>query len=79
MVIKYEFAKLTQPVEGITRRILANSPRVMLTEHILDAGAVLPNHNHPHEQLVFLLSGQIIIEMSGSQYTLNEKEVWSPL
>jgi quercetin dioxygenase-like cupin family protein len=74
MVTKYGFAKVTHPVEGITRRILANSAQVMLTEHILDAGAVLPIHNHPHEQLVFLLSGQIIIEMSGSQYTLKEKD-----
>ncbi len=67
MIINHKSAKVTYPVPGVTRRILANSPKVMLTEHTLEKGAVLPNHNHPHEQLVYLLSGELIVEMGGEQ------------
>ena len=67
MFVSYKSAKTTQPVLGVTRRILANSPGLMLTEHILDKGAILPDHNHPHEQLVYLLEGEIIIEMNGQK------------
>jgi quercetin dioxygenase-like cupin family protein len=67
MIINYRSAKVTQPVTGVTRRILANSAKLMLTEHTLEKGAVLPNHNHPHEQLVYLLSGTLIVEMDGEQ------------
>ena len=52
MIIKRESGKTTTPVPGITRRILAHSERVMLTEHALEKDAVLPAHKHPHDQLV---------------------------
>jgi quercetin dioxygenase-like cupin family protein len=65
MIVKYDSAKITQPFPGVTRRVLAHSPQVMLTEHTLEKGAVLPRHNHPHEQLVHLLSGELKMEMEG--------------
>ncbi len=74
MVLNYKSAKVTRPVEGITRRILANSAQVMLTEHILEKGAILPKHSHPHEQLVYVAEGQIIIEMDDNRYILKEKD-----
>ena len=68
MIASYKSAKITEPAPGIIRRILANSPEVMLTEHTLKKGAVLPEHKHPHVQLVYLLSGQFIIEMDGREH-----------
>jgi quercetin dioxygenase-like cupin family protein len=65
MVFSHEAAKVTHPVPGVTRRILANSRNLMLTEHTLEKGAVLPDHHHLNEQLVYLLSGAIILEMDG--------------
>jgi quercetin dioxygenase-like cupin family protein len=67
MIVNYKSAKVTKPVAGVTRRILAHSTKVMLTEHTLEKGAILPDHKHPHEQLVYLISGEIIIEMNGKQ------------
>jgi quercetin dioxygenase-like cupin family protein len=65
MIVQYSSVKTTQPFPGVTRRVLAHSPQVMLTEHTLEKGAVLPRHNHPHEQLVHLLSGELKMEMEG--------------
>ncbi len=70
MVVNYNSAKVTEPVPGITRRVLANSARVMLTQHILEKGAILPDHKHPHEQLVYLESGVIRIEMDGKSFEM---------
>jgi quercetin dioxygenase-like cupin family protein len=70
MVTSYNFAKVTHPEYGITRRILAHSNNIMLTEHLLEKGAVLPDHNHPHEQLVYLLKGEISLELGGQKLNL---------
>ena len=66
MVLNYQSAKISHPAPGITRRVMANGRNLMLTEHTLEKGAVLPEHSHPHEQLVYLLAGTIIIEMNGA-------------
>ena len=71
MIIKRESAKVTVPVTGITRRLLAHTDQVMLTEHELEKGAVLPEHNHPHEQLVYLISGKLLLEMGEEKIELN--------
>lgn len=65
MVTQYNLAKVSQPVDGVTRRILAHSDNLMLTEHTLEKGAVLPDHKHAHEQLVYLLKGEISLDMGG--------------
>jgi quercetin dioxygenase-like cupin family protein len=72
MVVNYESAKTTRPFPGIVRRILANSPEVMLTEHILQKGAKLPAHSHTHIQLIYLLSGQLVIEIGGQKLHLHK-------
>lgn len=45
--------------ENLTRRVLANNDRLMLVEHVMEAGSVFPLHSHPHEQLAYLVSGHI--------------------
>jgi quercetin dioxygenase-like cupin family protein len=72
MIISYKSAKTTQPFAGVTRRILAHSPGLMLTEHTLVKGSVLPEHSHPHQQLVFLRSGQLAVEMAGERLKVVE-------
>jgi quercetin dioxygenase-like cupin family protein len=72
MVVNYKSAKVSQPVSGITRRILAHSSELMLTEHILEKGAVLPEHQHSHVQLVYLVSGELLIEMDGKRFTMKK-------
>jgi quercetin dioxygenase-like cupin family protein len=72
MIFSYKSAKVSEPVAGITRRVLANSRNVMLTEHLLEKGAVLPQHQHPHEQLVYLLSGELLLEINGEQFLMKQ-------
>jgi quercetin dioxygenase-like cupin family protein len=70
MVTQYNLTKVSIPVYGVTRRILAHSDNLMLTEHTLEKGAVLPDHKHAHEQLVYLLKGEISLEMGGERLNM---------
>jgi quercetin dioxygenase-like cupin family protein len=67
MIINREKARVSRPAPGIIRRMLAHSSQIMLTEHTLEKGAILPEHSHPHQQLVYLLEGELLLEMSGQQ------------
>jgi quercetin dioxygenase-like cupin family protein len=71
MITSYKDAKTTQPLPGVTRRVLAHSPGLMLAEHILEKGSILPRHNHPHAQLVYLVSGKLLVVIDGTEYTIS--------
>jgi quercetin dioxygenase-like cupin family protein len=74
MIVSHSSVKVTTPVPGITRRILAHTENVMLTEHALAKNAILPEHHHPHEQLIYLLSGELLLEMGGKQFKLLQSD-----
>jgi quercetin dioxygenase-like cupin family protein len=68
MITRYKTVKTSQPLPGVARRVLAHSPSLMLVEHILEKGALLPQHKHPHEQAVYLISGQMTMEIDGVEH-----------
>ena len=42
---------------GVSRKVLAHSDNMMAVEVHFEKGAIGPMHNHPHEQLTYVLSG----------------------
>ncbi len=55
---------------GLMRRILAHNPRLMLVEHRMEPGWVGARHHHPHDQLVYVVSGAIEVEAGGVRFTV---------
>jgi quercetin dioxygenase-like cupin family protein len=47
------------PEPGLTRRVLAHNPRLMLVEHRMQLGWVGTRHSHPHDQGVYVVSGRL--------------------
>lgn len=43
---------------GVSRKIMAYSDNVMSVEVYFEEGAVGAMHNHPHEQITYVLSGE---------------------
>jgi quercetin dioxygenase-like cupin family protein len=43
---------------GVSRKVLAYSDNIMTVEVHFEQGAIGPLHNHPHEQLTYVLSGK---------------------
>lgn len=54
----HQQAQLDDLGNGVTRRILAHAGKMMAVEVNFSEGAVGPLHNHPHEQLTYVLSGE---------------------
>jgi quercetin dioxygenase-like cupin family protein len=65
-----EAAEVLFPEQGMLREVLAYSPNMMLVRHRLSGGWVGTRHSHPHEQLVYVVSGQIEFIGGGMTLTL---------
>ncbi len=50
--------KLEDLGNGVSRRILAHNGGLMQVEVFFEDGAIGPMHNHPHEQLTYVLAGE---------------------
>lgn len=51
--------------EGAQRRILSHGGGMMLVQFTFDAGIRAPIHSHPHEQIGYVVSGEIDLIMEG--------------
>lgn len=53
--------------EGAQRRILSHGGGMMLVQFTFDAGISAPIHSHPHEQIGYVVSGEIDLIMDGQE------------
>jgi quercetin dioxygenase-like cupin family protein len=60
--------------EGIRRRTIAAGERMMQMLVVLDRGAHLPEHQHPHEQLTHVLRGRLRFLIAGEARELGPGE-----
>jgi quercetin dioxygenase-like cupin family protein len=62
-----------EPVEmlpGIWRRTLSYGQRLMVVQVTLEEGVVVPVHSHPHEQITYVIEGQLAMEVGGQTHVL---------
>src|SRR5712692_367798 len=60
----YGLHNQTPPVEpspGLLRRTLVWGERMLFVEFTVPAGSGVPRHNHPHEQVGYIVSGRMEI------------------
>ena len=70
-VIKSDDSKMTSPEPGLWRQVMSYSPWMMLVRHKTEPGWVGAAHSHPHEQLVFVVSGAIELTVDGVTHVLD--------
>ena len=56
---------MSQPEPGLRRQVMAWSPGMMLVRHRMKKGWVGARHSHPHEQMVYIISGHLTFEYPG--------------
>jgi quercetin dioxygenase-like cupin family protein len=56
---------VAEPEPGLMRQVLVHSPAMMLVRHQMRQGWQGAAHKHPHEQMVYILSGRIQIFANG--------------
>lgn len=64
-------ANTSEPEPGLLREILAHSPAMMLVRHAMRKGWQGASHFHPHEQLIYVLSGHIAISVGGGSLEIS--------
>ncbi|SOC06305.1 Cupin domain protein [Stappia indica] len=53
---------------GVTRRVVADSPQLMVVAFTFEAGAEGPLHNHPHIQSTYVESGRFVFSLDGEEF-----------
>ncbi|SDF97562.1 cupin domain-containing protein [Terriglobus roseus] len=70
-VIPADDSKMTVPEPGLRRQVMATTEPMMLVRHRMEPGWVGAAHSHPHEQLIYILSGEIALVVDGETYLLH--------
>ncbi len=58
----------TFPEPGLTRRVGANNDKLFLVEHRMEDGWVGAAHSHPHDQVVYVVSGRLRVKAGGETF-----------
>jgi quercetin dioxygenase-like cupin family protein len=67
LIAQAENEPVVKTPDGAQRRILSYGGGMMLVQFTFDAGATSWHHNHPHEQLGYVVSGEIDFVMDGQE------------
>lgn len=74
----HDEATVVEMLPGVFRRTMTETPNMMLCEVTLKAGSGVPVHQHPHDQIGYVVSGKIrmlvgdgeIIFSAGDSYAI---------
>ena len=69
-VIKSDDSTMSRPEPGLRRQVMSYSKEMMLVRHKVEPGWVGAAHSHPHEQLVYVVSGAIQLTVAGVTHAL---------
>lgn len=77
MIVKPDERNYVDAITGVKRKTLAVGEKGMMMQFALAEGAILPLHRHLHEQIGYLLSGEMIMTIDGIDYQLQAGDSWS--
>jgi quercetin dioxygenase-like cupin family protein len=56
------------PEPGLVRRVGAYNDKLFLAEHCMEKGWVGARHSHPHEQIVYIVSGHLRVTIGETTF-----------
>ena len=65
---------MSTPEPGLRRQVMSYSSAMMLIRHTMVKGWVGTKHSHPHEQIVYIVSGRIRFEHPGGVFDVGPGE-----
>ena len=60
-----------QPIEGVKLKAISGD-NTMMTIFEFEANAVIPSHKHPHEQITYILEGELEFTVEGKTKILRK-------
>ena len=67
-VFSADDASMSTPEPGLRRQVMSFSPTMMLVRHTMAKGWVGARHSHPHEQMVYLITGHLVFESPAGRF-----------
>ena len=64
-------------LDGIRIKTINHGESTLMTEFLLDKGALLVEHSHPYEQTGYLVKGKIKLFVGKKDKVLNPGDSWS--
>jgi quercetin dioxygenase-like cupin family protein len=61
-------AKESKPEVGLIRRVGAYNDKLFLAEHHMEKGWIGAAHSHPHDQIVYIISGHLKVRCAGQEF-----------
>jgi len=71
VVVKRSETKQSSPEAGLRRFVGAFNDKLFLAEHRMEKGWVGAAHSHPHEQVVYVVSGHLTLVCDGKTFDLH--------
>ena len=65
-----------QVLDKIHQKTLVYGDKTLMAEFRLGKGALLPKHNHPHEQTGYLVSGQMELTIGDVTHQIRPGDSW---
>jgi quercetin dioxygenase-like cupin family protein len=59
---------ITSPEQGLVRRVGAYNDKLLLAEHRMEKGWVGTRHQHPHDQIVYVVNGQLSVTIGAETF-----------
>ena len=59
---------MSTPEQGLRGQVMCYSPSMMLVRDRMKKGWVGARHSHPHEQMVYVVSGHLAFEHPGGRF-----------
>jgi len=67
----------TEVIDGVHLKTIVYGQHTLMTEVKLDKGAVVPPHQHPHEQTGYLVSGRMDFLVDGEHHIAKPGDNWN--
>jgi quercetin dioxygenase-like cupin family protein len=67
-VVGSDDVSMSSPEDGLRRQVMSYSPSMMLVRHRMRKGWVGARHSHPHEQMVYVISGHLVFQYPDGQF-----------
>ncbi len=77
MIVKADPTGYREVLVGVRLKTLVHGARTHLTEVKLEKGAVVPEHQHPHEQTGYLISGSLRFFSGGQEKIALPGDSWN--
>jgi quercetin dioxygenase-like cupin family protein len=77
MFTKNQEINVQELMEGVKCKSLAYGDKTSLHEFVLEKGAVIPEHQHPHEQTGYLISGHMLFFIGGERFEAQAGDGWN--